>query len=280
MLIHRNKIHMFSIATLNRFGFKTRAVLNNKSNEDCFINCYIRSSVGELLKKIDNVGMVLKNSAHPIDCEKLQDRNDDEFVFNFGIVPVSYNQNQEFIETNKTEMFKLMTPQDHMVEYHNEHQSFGVLHQNPPFNNKNISSSNSLILQAPKIFIGGKMNTIVLFHNNSSDIEYSNMAEMKCRLLNEDGRAVLKWKEVVAPNGVAYLDIKNILKGRNVEIDLKEKRFFNFQAVSKNATLIPLTIIENDGQFTMEHSMPPLNYDNTMLGQRKTNATNWLWENW
>src|SRR3990167_1984845 len=285
MLVHRTKINQFTVATLNFLSFKTRVCLNNKTGYDGLVNCFIYGHEGEKIKEVPNIGKIKNNKSFLIDVENLLSENflftKNDYVLTFGIVPEQFN-NIEYINIDKELLFKLIGPQDHFVEYYNENYSFGVLYNIPPINHKEIGMG-SLLLQAPKIFCSQELNTRLMILNPSAQFEYKTFSRLKYKLKNVAGECFLKKEVIIKPNSCLILDIKKTLAEiKNYQDFIDENDFCQLQAVCENSTLIPLTIIsdEKNNKHTIEHSMPPIAYDDLMVGERKKDVVKWHAENW
>lgn len=269
-MFHRNKIVQFVGRTFHDLGYKTRFVLNNKSNEEACSNAIIRNKNGEILKEIDIINK-FKNFDIIEESKLLQDLNyNDDYLIELSYVPTKFGFGK-YVDVSYEELKSYNGSQDHYIEHYNDNGSFGVLYNIPPnINNPSYGARCTTLTQLPKIFKSENFNTLLILYNISSNEDYKTEANFIYKIFNRFGEIILKDNINILPNSYKTIDIENEFNLKNI-INFDE--FYYLEGISENATLIPLTLIYNkkSNMCSLEHSIPPIGYGDKIFGENKIN---------
>lgn len=289
MLISNYKLHNFVVATLHRFGLSTQIGFTNKTDEDYHIVLHIRNSIGESLFPYLHLGRLYKTKQVFLkDTEFLPNNinKKEEFVYEFSLLPITESSflslpKKAYLDIEDLNKLKQKTTvQDQQLQYSNNKMSFGVLYSLIPVN-YSLQQPSSLLIHVPKIFISDQLNTLIQLINYSILEDYSHLATLNCRLLDLDGNLILKWKEIVAPNGTHLIDIKRLFKTFKLKELILKYPYLQMQAVC-DSFVIPLVFNHNEmyDTWTVEHSVATINYHTDCIGLHKNNLMQYHKENW
>lgn len=275
-----NAVHTFQVRTLKELNFKTRVTLSNNSNTNSKyttsykINLRVYKNKEQTFSFYENIYSLEPQEKVVIDCQEFDKDINSDSIFIFIFMPIRFLEqvyDHDKIKINRSELWYLMTAQDHYVEYYNDLGfSSGVLYQCGAFNYKKFSKESTTIIQAPKCYISENINTYISLINTSLSDIYHEKAILKCALNNEKYDQIISWTEEVEPFEAKLLNIREILLKSNVA--LKELDFSCFYAVSNNVTLLPLVINHNKITHTLavEHSLPPNYYGSNIIGKQRS----------
>lgn len=264
-------INAFQVRTLRALGFGTRVSLINKSaTEPKFATDYrvdvtVYDQRGFVAKSLTDVARLAPGDTVQLDCEPyLSDTVD--VMLTFHLVPLrlaAKSTDGKTVNVDMDEMMFLLTVADQYVEYYRpDGFSSGVLYISNPMNMRAAKEKTTMI-QAPKVHIGPGMTTYMSLMNPSTDADYATVAELKCCLTSPDGRIAARWTEHVGPFRAALVDLRSKLAEAP-----KAPSFFTFHGLSRNASLIPLTMNYDEKRETLavEHSLPPTYYGTDVKG--------------
>ena len=264
-------IHAFQVRTLRALGFSTRVSLINKSNTeakwttDYRVDVTVYDHRGFVARSIADVGRIAPGETFQLDCDPYATEQDDSLL-TFHMIPLrlaAQSRDGVSVAIDMGELMYLVTAQDQYVEYYRpDGFASGVLYISAAMNQRSAPERTTMI-QAPKIHVGGDVTTYMSLMHPSPDTDYSTVAELKCRLTAPDGRIVARWTEHIGPFKVALIDLRSKL-----DVAPTSDQFFTFHGLSRNASLIPLTMNYDEKHHTLavEHSLPPTYYGTGVKG--------------
>lgn len=283
MLVPKERIHCFVASTARRWDFGTRVTLYNHTGEPAYADVLVREADGTPIVRVTRIAELPDGRSRLFDVPSLFNEHGlpppiDDHVLTFSIVPRRFEDAPGPVEIEKSEVFRLLTAQDHYVEHYDPDTLFssGVLYQTPPLNDRLLGAGSSFIMQAPKVFLTPERNTVfqVLYH--TSDPEFATQGTMLCRLRRGDGTPLLAWSETATPHGMHYIDVKEVLQRHGLDWAkvVGAHGFLFFEACAPDVSFIPLTININEVRrtFDLEHSLPPIYYGSDYGGARKKQA--------
>ncbi len=149
--------------------------------------------------------------------------------------------------------------QEHQLIYENATTgaASSLLYDQSPVLHEGAKTS-PIVLLAPKIWVGRKVNSFVTFASTNSMLEASKQSRpLRVTVLNQNGDAVWSDENVLQDNSTFLFDVRKAIS-QTVEVP-EAPAFFNVVAKGGSGLFAIMTFAKNDetGNFALEHSLPP-----------------------
>lgn len=153
---------------------------------------------------------------------------------------------------------------DEFVGYRHQKSGIksGVHYQSGPMNDGRIASSNSIIMQSPKIVISDRVDTCLLVFAPSSDLTIEKQIPIHIAVLDQRGNLVTRTTSEIGLRERRLFSIKEILaRGNKLEPFLQQGGFGMMVGLAENGNIVPLSItIDSSGGMAIDHTLPPPYY--------------------
>ena len=270
-------VHTFQVRTLRSLGYATRVALSNASDTRADfatayridVSVYGPSHTRE--RTFDDVARIEPRKKILIDCEQFVAGYDQDVELVFHLIPLRLTASDGVVSITREELFFLFTVQDHYVEYYRpDGFASGVLYQSGAFNYDKFSKDATSIIQAPKVYVGEQLDTIVSVMNSCPVPGYTRAAQFKCSL--QHGTQRVTWTEELPPYTPVSISLRE--RARTLTALDAEPAFLHFWGLCETATLVPLTINRDlrTGCIGIEHSLPPIYYATSVTGKLRARA--------
>jgi hypothetical protein len=262
-------VHTFQVRTLRSLGYKTRVALSNASDGKPEFETAYRVDVsvhGAELTTFFDVARIAPRKKLLIDCEQFVEGIERDVEIIFHLIPLRHTAVDGLVSITREELFFLFTVQDHYVEYYRDDGfASGVLYQSGAFNYEKFSKEATSIIQAPKIYVGEDLDTIISVLNSCPIPGYTKAAQFKCSL--QHGEQRVSWVEELPPYAPVSISLRD--RARSLVTLGAEPTFLHFWGLCETATLVPLTINRDlrTGCIGIEHSLPPIYYATSVTGK-------------
>ena len=264
-------VHTFQIRTLRSLGYATRVALSNASDAKPELATAYRIDVtvhGPTLAQFADVARIEPRKKVLIDCEQFVAGLDGDVEIVFHLIPLRLAASavDGLVAVTREELFFLFTAQDHYVEYYRDDGfASGVLYQSGAFNYDKFSKEATSIIQAPKVYVGEDLDTIISVLNSCPVPGYTKTAHFKCCL--QHGEQRVSWVEELPPYAPVSISLRE--RARGLVTLGADPTFFHFWGLCETATLVPLTINRDlrTGCIGIEHSLPPIYYATSVTGK-------------
>jgi hypothetical protein len=154
---------------------------------------------------------------------------------------------------------------DDFIEYYSYKGDVvtGVAYQTGPMNDARLSSTRTTTIQAPKVIVSDRVDTILLLMNTSTSFDYGNEVELDFRILAPSGESIARSSIRVPPFTFRLLSTREVLREAG-ELD----RFYELGGcatlfgLASNGTVVPLSMTRNDqtAAIAVDHTLPPVYY--------------------
>ena len=169
---------------------------------------------------------------------------------------------------------------DEFVGYRHQKSGIksGVHYQSGPMNDERIASSNSIIMQSPKIVISDRVDTCLLVFAPSSDLTVEKPIPIHIVVLDQQGKLVTRTTTEIGLRERRLFSIKEILaRGNKLEPFLQQGGFGMMVGLAENGNIVPLSItIDPSGGMAIDHTLPPPYYVPWWGGEARKVATHEL----
>jgi|SRR5579862_74901 len=177
-------------------------------------------------------------------------------------------------EVTPPELMAHMLTTDDFVEYYSYRGDVvtGVAYQTGPMNDARLSSTRTTTIQAPKIIVSDRVDTIFLLMNTSTSLDYDNEVVLRFRILAPTGESLVASSISVPAFTFRLLSTRRVLEeagalGRFRELGGCGTLF----GLAANGTVVPLSMTRNDasGAIAVDHTLPPTYYVSTWGGDMR-----------
>lgn len=272
-------LHVFQVRTLQSHGFGTRVNLSNKSHSkgelatDYRVDLTVYSANGASSTYCEGVAQLLMDTSVSLDCAQWQTHPKEDQVMIFHLIPLRLlpaASAEGLVDLERSEIWSLFTAQDHYVEYYRpDGFSSGVLYQSGAFNYRKFSREETTVIQAPKVFLASAIDTVLSIIHTSFESGYSRDAILRCALLDEQAKVVVRWTSRIKPFTVQSISMKaKAIENGAVAFKDDMLKAYTLLAYCENAALLPLILnVDSDnGTLAVEHSLPPMYYGQSVTG--------------
>ena len=172
---------------------------------------------------------------------------------------------KESVEVALPEIMAHMLATDDFVEYYSYRGDVvtGVAYQTGPMNDARLSSTRTTTIQAPKVIVSDRVDTIFLLMNTSTSLDYDNEVVLQFRVIAPTGETICKSQIAVPPFAFRLLSMRDVLTEANALDRLREVGgCATLYGLAANGTLVPLSMTRNDetGAIAVDHTLPPTYY--------------------
>jgi hypothetical protein len=172
---------------------------------------------------------------------------------------------QEMCEITREELMAHMIATDDFVEYYSYDGDVvtGVAYQTGPMNDVRLSSTRTTTIQAPKVIVSDRVDTIFLLMNTSTSLDYDNEVLLRFRIVSPAGETLAASQVAVPPFSFRLLSTRNVLSEAGAMDQFREiGGCATLFGLAKNGTVVPLSMTRNDvtGAIAVDHTLPPIYY--------------------
>jgi hypothetical protein len=166
---------------------------------------------------------------------------------------------------------------DEFVGYRHQKSGIksGVHYQSSPMNDGRITSSNSIIMQSPKIVISDHVDTCLLVFAPSSDLTIEKQIPVHIAVLDQRGNLVTRTTTEIGLRERRLFSVKEILARANkLEPFVQQGGFGMMVGLAENGNIVPLSLtIDPSGGMAIDHTLPPPYYVPWWGGDARKSAT-------
>lgn len=166
---------------------------------------------------------------------------------------------------------------DDFIEYHQEHGPVitGVAYQTGPKNDPRMGSTQTTVVQAPKVIVSEPVDTLFTLMNVSTSFDYDREVGMEFWILRPDGVRVARSSITVPPWSYRMVSTTKVLEEAGALDEFRAGGGMGmFLGYAKNGTLVPLSMTRNkeSGAIACDHTLPPVFYVTTWGGKARLEA--------
>jgi hypothetical protein len=182
-------------------------------------------------------------------------------------------------EVSRGELATHVFATDDFVEFYSYRGDVvtGVAYQTGPMNDARLSTTRTTTIQAPKVIVSDRVDTILLLMNLSTSFHYSDDVTLRFRIVDGSARDVVSSSITVPAWSFRLLSTRDVLRRAGVFDDFVGRgglgTLFGFAA---NGSVVPLSMTRNDetGAIAVDHTLPPVYYVSKWSGElrRQGNA--------
>ena len=139
----------------------------------------------------------------------------------------------------------------------------GVAYQTGPMNDPRLSSTRSTTIQAPKVIVSDRVDTIFLLMNTSTSFGYKGEVTLRFRVVDREGKTVAGSSISVPPFSFRLLSMRSVLaEARVLEAFVRAGGLGTLFGIATDGSLVPLSMTRNDesGAIAVDHTLPPTYY--------------------
>jgi len=181
---------------------------------------------------------------------------------------------RETCEVLPAELMAHMLATDDFVEYYSYRGDVvtGVAYQTGPMNDSRLSSTRTTTIQAPKVIVSDRVDTIFLLMNTSTSLDYDNEVELRFQIFAPTGESLVTSAISVPAFTFRLLSTRSVLEEAGALERFRELggcgTLFGLAA---NGTVVPLSMTRNDasGAIAVDHTLPPMYYVSTWGGEMR-----------
>lgn len=181
---------------------------------------------------------------------------------------------QESCEVSVEEIMAHMLITDDFVEYYSYKGDVvtGVAYQTGPLNDARLSSTRSTTLQAPKVIVSDRVDTIFMLMNISTSFAYNQEVTLRFRIIDPSGETVAASSITVPPFTFRLLSTRTVLREAGMlDAFYKAGGVGTLYGLATNGSLVPLSMTRNDhtGAIAVDHTLPPMYYVSKWGGEMR-----------
>lgn len=258
-------------STLRDLGFRTTLSLHNPlpygslAEDDLSLELDLFDTDGSVICEPIDLGMLAPDARCDVNIDDILQNigHRDDVVGALRMIPNSLSVEKE-IETNRETLAEWTACCDEFVGYTHVGSGVksGVLYQSPPMNDSRLSSTNTIIIQSPKLVIDANNDSHLLLFCPTSNRNFMSNATLRIAILNRSGSVVARSQIVVPARGRRRVSISKILQDVG-ELDsyLDNGGFGMLVGLASGAVLTPLSlIVSTGGGLAIDHTLPPPYY--------------------
>jgi hypothetical protein len=192
------------------------------------------------------------------------------------LVPTALAGERE-VTVKPGELMAHMLASDDFIEYHQGHGPVvtGVAYQTGPKNDPRFGSTQTTVVQAPKVIVSEPVDTLFALMNVSTRFDYDRPVEMDFWILHPDGSRVTRSSIEVPPWTFRLVSVTEVLqRAGKLESFRDQGGMGMFLGYAKEGTLIPISFTRNkvSGAIACDHTLPPVFYVTTWGGKARLEA--------
>jgi hypothetical protein len=213
--------------------------------------------------------------ARPDVRERIEESDGDQLGV-FHLVPTALS-GQDAVTAKPGELMAHMLASDDFIEYH-QHRGpviTGVAYQTGPKNDPRFGSTQTTVVQAPKVIVSEPVDTLFALMNVSTHFDYDRPVELDFWILRPDGTRVTRSQISVPAWTYRLVSATEVLERAGA---LEEFRAHGGMGMllgyAKEGTVIPLSLTRNkqSGAIACDHTLPPVFYVTTWGGKARLDA--------
>jgi hypothetical protein len=166
---------------------------------------------------------------------------------------------------------------DDFIEYYQRDGDVitGVAYQTGPKNDGRLGSTQTTVVQAPKVIVSEPVDTLFSLMNISTSFDYDRPVALDFWLLRPDGTRVTRSQIEVPPWSYRLLSTTEVLEAAGALDEFRELGGMGMLlGYAKDGTLVPISLTRNkvSGAIACDHTLPPVFYVTTWGGEARMNA--------
>jgi hypothetical protein len=184
---------------------------------------------------------------------------------------------QETATVSTTAMMAHVLASDDFIEFyqHDGDVITGVAYQTGPKNDGRLGSTQTTVVQAPKVIVSEPVDTLFVLMNISTALDYDRTVALDFWLLRPDGTRVTRSSIEVPPWSFRLLSTTAVLEAADALEAFREQGGMGMLlGYAKEGTLVPLSLTRNkvSGAIACDHTLPPVFYVTTWGGEARLKA--------
>lgn len=178
---------------------------------------------------------------------------------------------EERCEVTREEVAAHTFATDDFVEYfsYDGHVVTGVAYQTGPINDLRFATTRTTTVQAPKVIISERVDTIFLLMNLSTSFDYADEVTLRFHVMGPNGTPAASSSVTVKPFTFHLLSVRDVLREAGALEDfIAAGGFGTLIGFAGDGSLVPLSMTRNDvsGAIAVDHTLPPTYYVNKWGG--------------
>lgn len=166
---------------------------------------------------------------------------------------------------------------DDFIEYYQRDGDVitGVAYQTGPKNDGRLGSTQTTVVQAPKVIVSEPVDTLFSLMNISTSFDYDRPVALDFWLLRPDGTRVTRSQIEVPPWSFRLLSTTEVLEAAGALDEFREQGGMGMLlGYAKDGTLVPISLTRNkvSGAIACDHTLPPVFYVTTWGGEARMKA--------
>ena len=270
---------------LRELGYSTTVSINNGLNNSSHaspfdISLSVFNNNGQLIKTIENIMRLEIGDIAKIDSrEHIGDLAEADSGNLLGVlhhVPVHLS-GKVSVEVSRHELIAHVSAGDDFIEFRQEPKGVitGVAYQVGQQNDERFSSARKTLVQAPKVIVRKRLDTLFALINASTSFSYSDEAKFDYILLNPSGKKVAQSSVTIPAWTYRLVSMHELLEHAGLLDEfISHGGLGMLIGSSEDAGLIPISLTRNldSGAIACDHSLPPIYYITTWGGQSRIGA--------
>jgi hypothetical protein len=172
---------------------------------------------------------------------------------------------KESIEVAPPQLMAHMLATDDFVEYYSYRGDVvtGVAYQTGPMNDARMFSTRTTTIQAPKVIVSERVDTLLLLMNTAPTLDYDNEITLRFRIIAPNGETLAASHIDVPPFAFRLLSTRDALVDAGALERFRELGGCGtLFGLATNGSLVPLSMTRNDetGAIAVDHTLPPTYY--------------------
>jgi hypothetical protein len=151
----------------------------------------------------------------------------------------------------------------------------GVAYQTGPKNDGRLGSTQTTVVQAPKVIVSEPVDTLFALMNISTHFDYDRPVSLDFWILRPDGTRVTRSSIEVPPWSFRLLSTTRVLEQAGALEEFREHGGMGMLlGYAKHGTLVPISLTRNkvSGAIACDHTLPPVFYVTTWGGEARMRA--------
>lgn len=187
------------------------------------------------------------------------------------------------VEVGKGELMTHVFSTDDFVEFfsYRGHVVTGVAYQTGPMNDLRLSTTRTTTIQAPKVIVSDKVDTIFLLMNVCTRIDYEDDVTLRFKIFDALGDEIVESSVTVPGWTFRLLSCRAVLEEAGVLDEFQSRGGLGtLYGLATDGSLVPISMTRNDstGAIAVDHTLPPVYYVNKWGGPLRKQANERLAE--
>jgi hypothetical protein len=276
---------------LRRLGYGVRPTINNgipaghPMATDMMISLSLFDEGGGHLGTSGTIAELAPGEITKLDLDELLARDDvassirgsdgDQLAV-FHVVPKEW-VGQDAVTVSAKAMMAHVLASDDFIEFYQRDGDVitGVAYQTGPKNDGRLGSTQTTVVQAPKVIVSEPVDTLFMLMNISTSFDYDRPVGLDFWLLRPDGSRVTRSTIEVPPWSYRLLSTTAVLEAAGALEEFREQGGMGMLlGYAKEGTLVPLSLTRNkvSGAIACDHTLPPVFYVTTWGGEARLKA--------